>query len=145
MWIYIVVYHLFVTSLLQEVIFRQHLFVCLSGCEQHYSKRDEWIVMKFYVRVQGGTMLNWLNFGGNLDLLTWVNERKMFKIGKLGVCLGFLTSSDIILSFGWSWACLIKVIILSDMSLSSKLRVHLGFLLSPDIFQSCSMTWSRCR
>ena len=30
--------------------------------------------MKFYGGVQGGTMKNWLNFGGDLGLLNWVNE-----------------------------------------------------------------------
>ena len=39
--------------------------VCLSVCEQHYSKSYEPIVMKFYGGTQGGTMKNWLNFGDN--------------------------------------------------------------------------------
>ena len=41
----------------------------LFVCEQHYSKSYERIVMKFYGGVQGGTMKNWFNFGGDLDLL----------------------------------------------------------------------------
>ena len=32
--------------------------------------------MKFFVEVLGGTMKNWLNFGGDLGLLRWVNEQK---------------------------------------------------------------------
>ena len=44
------------------------LFVCLF-CGQHYSKNYEWIGMKFYKWVLGGTMKNWLNFGGDLGIL----------------------------------------------------------------------------
>ena len=54
--------------------------VCLSEClsvsEQHYSKRYERIMMKFYWRVWGDTIKNWLNFGGDLGLPRWVNEEK---------------------------------------------------------------------
>ena len=33
--------------------------------------------MKFYgVLVLGSTMKNWLNFGGDLGILRWVNEQK---------------------------------------------------------------------
>ena len=32
--------------------------------------------MKFYGGVLGSTMKNWLNFGGNLGILRWVNEQK---------------------------------------------------------------------
>ena len=36
-----------------------------------------------------GTVKNsyWLNFGGNMDPLTWVNEQNMFKSGKFGSLL----------------------------------------------------------
>ena len=52
------------------------LSVCLSVCGQHYSKGYERIGMKFYGGVLGSTMTNWLNFGGNLGILRWVNEQK---------------------------------------------------------------------
>ena len=32
--------------------------------------------MKFYGGVMGSTMKNWLNFGGDLCILRWVNEQK---------------------------------------------------------------------
>ena len=32
--------------------------------------------MKFYGEVLGSTMKNWLNFGGDLGILRWVNEQK---------------------------------------------------------------------
>ena len=32
--------------------------------------------MKFYGGVLGSTMKNWLNFGGDLGILRWVNEQK---------------------------------------------------------------------
>ena len=32
--------------------------------------------MKFYGGVLGNTMKNWLNFGGDLGILRWVNEQK---------------------------------------------------------------------
>ena len=32
--------------------------------------------MKFYGGVMGSTMKNWLNFGGDLGILRWVNEQK---------------------------------------------------------------------
>ena len=50
--------------------------VCLSVCGQHYSKGYERIGMKFYGGVLGSTMKNWLNFGGDLGILRWVNEQK---------------------------------------------------------------------
>ena len=34
------------------------LFVCLFVCGQHYSKRYEWIGMKFHGGVLGSTMKN---------------------------------------------------------------------------------------
>ena len=52
------------------------LSVCLFDCGQHYAKSYEWIRMKFYGGVLGSTLKNWLNFGGDLDLLRWVNEPK---------------------------------------------------------------------
>ena len=49
--------------------------VCLSVCKQHCSKKIinelQWNFME-----GSGTMKNWLNFGGNLSLLRWVNEPK---------------------------------------------------------------------
>ena len=51
------------------------LFVCLSVCG-HYSKSYERIEMKFYGGVLGSTTKNWLNFGGDLGILRWVNEQK---------------------------------------------------------------------
>ena len=50
-------------------------FVCLSVCGQHYSKSYERIGMKFYGGILGSTMKNWLYFGGDLDILRWVNEQ----------------------------------------------------------------------
>ena len=38
-------------------------------------KSYEQIVIKFYRRVGSGTIKNWLNFGGDLSLLRWVNEQ----------------------------------------------------------------------
>ena len=32
--------------------------------------------MKFYGGVLGSTMKNWLNFGGDLDIVRWENEPK---------------------------------------------------------------------
>ena len=52
------------------------LSVCLSVSGQYYSKRCEWIAMKFYRGVWGGTMKNWLYFGGDMGLLRWVNEQQ---------------------------------------------------------------------
>ena len=52
------------------------LFVCLFVCGQHYSKSNKRIGMKFYGGVLGSTMKNWLNFGGDLGILRWVNEQK---------------------------------------------------------------------
>ena len=52
------------------------LTVCLFVCEQHYSKRYERIGMKFYGRVLSSTSKNWLNFGGDLGIVRWVNEQK---------------------------------------------------------------------
>ena len=36
--------------------------------------------MKFYGGVLGSTMKNWLNFGGDLGILRWVNEQKNTRI-----------------------------------------------------------------
>ena len=36
--------------------------------------------MKSYEGVRGGTMKKWLDFGGNLGLLRWVNDKKTFHI-----------------------------------------------------------------
>ena len=52
------------------------LSVCLSVCGQHYSTSYERIGMKFYGGVLGSTMKNWLNVGGDLGILKWVNEKK---------------------------------------------------------------------
>ena len=52
------------------------LSVCLFVCEQHYSKSYERIGMKFYGWVLSSTSKNWLNFGGDLGILRWVNEQK---------------------------------------------------------------------
>ena len=52
------------------------LSVYLFVCEQHYSKSYERIGMKFYGGILGSTMKNWLNFGGDLGILRWVNEQK---------------------------------------------------------------------
>ena len=32
--------------------------------------------MKFYLGVQSSTRKNWLNFGGDLGIVRWVNEQK---------------------------------------------------------------------
>ena len=50
--------------------------VCLSISKHHYSKSYKQIAMKFYGGVQGDTMENWLNSGGDLGLLRGVNEQK---------------------------------------------------------------------
>ena len=52
------------------------LFVCLFVCGQHYSKSYERIEMNFYGRVLSSTRKNWLNFGGDLGIVRWVNEQK---------------------------------------------------------------------
>ena len=64
-----------VTSLAKKVMFLV-AFVCLSVCGQHYSQSYEQIGMKFYGGVLGSTMKNWLNFGGDLGILRWLNEQK---------------------------------------------------------------------
>ena len=71
------------TSLAKEVMFLVALvslsvclFVCLFVCGQHYSKSYERIGMKFYGRVLSSTSKNWLNFGGDLGIVRWVNEQK---------------------------------------------------------------------
>ena len=61
------------TSLAKEVMFLAAL-VCLSVCGQHYSRSYEWIGTKLYGGVLGSTMKNWLNFGGDLGILRWVND-----------------------------------------------------------------------
>ena len=68
-------YKCFVTSLAKEVMFLVAL-VCLFVCGQHCSKRYERIGVNFYGGVLGSTMKNWLNFGGDLSILRWVNEQK---------------------------------------------------------------------
>ena len=71
--------NIIITSLAKEVMFLVALvclFVCLSVCGQHYSNTYERIGMKFYGGVLGSTMKNWLNFGGDLGILRWVNEQK---------------------------------------------------------------------
>ena len=72
-----------ITSLVKEVMFLVALvslsvclFVCLFVCGQHYSKSYEPIGMKFYGRVLSSTRKNWLNFGGDLGIVRWVNEQK---------------------------------------------------------------------
>ena len=72
-----------ITSLAKEVMFLVALvslsvclFVCLFVCGQHYSKSYERIGMKFYGRVLSSTRKNWLNFGGDLSIVRWVNEQK---------------------------------------------------------------------
>ena len=58
--VFITLYHVLwiITSLAKEIMFLVALVclcVCLSVCGQHYSKSYEWIGMKFYGGVQGGT------------------------------------------------------------------------------------------
>ena len=52
------------------------LSVCLFVCGQHYSKSYERIGMTLYGRVLSSTRTNWLNFGGDLGIVRWVNEQK---------------------------------------------------------------------
>ena len=71
--------HPLITSLAKEVMFLVALvclFVCLFVCGQHYSKSYERIGMKFYGRVLSSKSKNWLNFGGDLGIVRWVNEQK---------------------------------------------------------------------
>ena len=68
-----------ITSLAKEVMLLVALVslsVCLFVCGQHYSKSYERIGMKFYGGVQSSTRKNWLNFGGDLGIVRWVNEQK---------------------------------------------------------------------
>ena len=72
-------YLMFITSLAKEVMFLVVLvclFVCLFVCGQHYSKSYEWIGIKFYGRLLSSTRKNWLNFGGDLGIVRWVNKQK---------------------------------------------------------------------
>ena len=46
-----------ITSFAKEVMFLV-VFVCLSVCKQHYSKRYEQIATKFHGGVRGGTLTN---------------------------------------------------------------------------------------
>ena len=71
----VVVAVVIVTSLAKEVMFLV-AFVCLFVCGQHHSKSYERIGMKFYGGVLGSTMKNWLNFGGDVGILRWLNEQK---------------------------------------------------------------------
>ena len=64
-----------ITSLAKEIMFLVAL-VCLFVCEHHYSKSYEQVGMKFYGRVLGSAMKNWLNFGGGPGIRRWVNELK---------------------------------------------------------------------
>ena len=57
-----------------------YLSVCLSVCGQHYSKSYERIGMKFCGGVLGRTMKNWLNFGGDLGILKWVQENTIIVV-----------------------------------------------------------------
>ena len=50
------------------------LFVCLSE-DNITQKSYERIGVKFNGGVLGSTMKKWLNFGGDQDILRWVNER----------------------------------------------------------------------
>ena len=52
------------------------LSVCLFVCGQHYSKSYERIGMKFYGGVLSSARKDWLNFGGDLGILRWVNEQE---------------------------------------------------------------------
>ena len=52
------------------------LSVCLSVCGQHYSESYKRIGMKFYGVVLSSIMKSWLNFGGDLGILRWVNGQK---------------------------------------------------------------------
>ena len=70
------------TSLAKEVmslVVLASLSVCLSAClfvcGQHYSNSYERIGMKFDGGVQSSTRKNWLNFGGDLGIVRWVNEQ----------------------------------------------------------------------
>ena len=69
-----------ITSLAKEVMFLVPLVslsVCFFVYGQHYSKSYERIGMKFYGRVLSSTRKNWfLNFGGDLGIVRWVNEQK---------------------------------------------------------------------
>ena len=72
-----------ITSLAKEVMFLVALvslsvclFVCLFVCGQYYSTSYERIGMIFYGRVLSSTSKNWLNFGGDLGIVRWVNEKK---------------------------------------------------------------------
>ena len=68
-----------ITSLAEEVMFLVALVslsVCLFVCGQHYLKSYERIGMKFYGRVLSSTRKNWLNFGGDLGIVRWVNEQQ---------------------------------------------------------------------
>ena len=64
-----------ITSLAKEVMFLVALVCLFAVCGQHYSKTYERIGMKFYEGVPDSTMKNWLNFGGDLGILRWVNEQ----------------------------------------------------------------------
>ena len=47
------------------------LSVCVFVCGQ-----NEWITKKFYEGALGNTMKNWLNCGGDLGILRWVQKQK---------------------------------------------------------------------
>ena len=67
-----------ITSLAKEVMFLVALVslsVCLS-VDNITQKVMIRIGMKFYGRVLSSTRKNWLNFGGDLGILRWVNEQK---------------------------------------------------------------------
>ena len=51
------------------------LFVCPVCLSVGNITQSLW-TMESYRGVQGGKRKNWLNFGGDLDLLRWVNEQK---------------------------------------------------------------------
>jgi len=70
------------------------LFICLSVCEQDYSKRRSWIWMKCCVSTDVGTWTNWLTFepdpdygpGAGTGLLSPISYKRWyaeFYVGKI--------------------------------------------------------------
>ena len=70
-----------ITSLAKEIMFLVALvclFVCLFVClsVDNITPKVTPKVMKFYGEVLDSTLKTWLNFGGDLGILRWVNEQK---------------------------------------------------------------------
>ena len=139
------------------------LSVCLFVCGQHYSKSYERIGMKFYGRVLSSTRYNWLNFGGDLGIVRWVNEQKNTVIVVAYPYRGEGNDPELFFFFLWGWvvfhnqgSTFLQWTIYNNMrvmiclgqgglrSLSASSWIHAFFHLQQRLVFSGKKTPSRC-